>query len=81
MTHTIHTLSETAKACGVTLADVSAQLPRGVFRSKDAHHDTFVVAQDVWSPALASEVARCAFGVSEVEYIGRTHLGHAYQIA
>ena len=68
-----HTLTELEIACGVTLADVARELPRGVFRENG---DTFVVSADC-GPALAGSVARCAFG-APAEYVGRTLLGHAY---
>ncbi len=68
-----HTLTDIEVACGVTLEDVARELPRGVFRRNG---EWFVVGEDL-SPALASSVARCAFGGS-VEYVGRTALGRAY---
>ena len=66
-----HTLTETEIACGVTLDDVARELPRGVFR--DGH------AFPHFGPPLASSVARAAYAGAEVEYMGRTRLGHAYR--
>ena len=68
-----HTLTDIEVACGVTLEDVARELPRGVFRRNG---EWFVVGEDL-PPALASSVARCAFG-GAVEYVGRTALGRAY---
>lgn len=72
----VHTLTEIETACGVTLEDVARELPRGTFRENGT---VFVVYWDA-SPALASSVARCAFG-APAEYVGKTLLGRAYRRA
>lgn len=72
-----HTLTETEIACGVTLEDVARELPRGVFRNEHVFPH-FVVSPEC-GPALAGSVARAAFAGREVEYMGRTRLGHAYR--
>lgn len=69
------TLNTLEVACGVTLADVSFYLERGVFREDDS---VFVVDEDV-TPAVGLATARCAFGMEKSpEYLGRTALGRAY---
>ena len=71
-----HTLTDIEVACGVTLEDVARGVPRGVFRRNG---EWFVVGEDL-PPALASSVARCAFG-GPVQYVGRTVLGRAFAAA
>ena len=61
MSHTIHTLSPIAQACGVTLEDVARVLPLAWF------NDGMAVIPSGTSPALSSEVARCGLD-SEVEF-------------
>ena len=61
MSHTIHTLSPIAEACGVTLSDVARVLPLAWFND-----GTAVIPADT-PPALASEVARCGLS-SEVVF-------------
>lgn len=69
-----HQLTDLERACGVTLEQVAVELERGVFRENDR---VFVVAEAA-SPALASSVARCAFGGAAVEYQGKSLLGRVY---
>lgn len=61
MSHTIHTLTETETACGVTLERVAELLPL-----------VAVLGETAWvpvvGPALAASVARCALG-SDVEFV------------
>lgn len=73
-----HSLTELEAACGVTLDAVARELPRGLFRGET--HQYFVVDADL-APALASSVARCAFGGAAVEYVGLTALGRVYETA
>ena len=70
MSHTIHTLSPIAEACGVTLQDVARVLPLAWFAE-----DMAVIPADT-SPALAAEVARCGLG-SEVVF---SHLKHGMPV-
>lgn len=59
-------LSETEKACGVTLADVAHWLPLGLFLD----HGTAFALPDSVGPALGVAVARTAFR-APVTYKGR----------
>lgn len=58
MAHYTHTLTEIELACGVTLEDVARELPRVMIRDAGAT----VVIDATLAPALASSVARAAFG-------------------
>lgn len=67
----IHVLTETERACGVTLEDVARELPRGLFIDNDS---AFVVAANV-GPALGASIARCAFAGRPVRFSGLNGLG------
>lgn len=61
MSHTIHALTETETACGVTLEQVAELLPL-----------VAVLGDTAWvpavAPALAASTARCALGTG-VEFV------------
>lgn len=61
MSHTIHTLTETETACGVTLEQVAELLPLVAILGDTAWTPTA-------GPALSAAVARCALG-TEVEFV------------
>lgn len=64
MTRYTHELTATEIACGVTLDRVADELPRVLVRDHRVH-----IASDL-SPALATSVARAAFGTADFEFIG-----------
>lgn len=64
MTHYTHELTNTEIACGITLEQVARELPRALVRGDRVHLD----GQP--SPALATSVARAAFGTDDVEFVG-----------
>lgn len=70
-----YVLTETEIACGVTLEQVAAELPRCVIRRAGT-----VIVSGALSPALAGSVARAALG-APVELDGLSLLGRVYSIA
>lgn len=65
-------LSEVEIACGVTLDDVAAELPRVLMRGNDTVHIDGSLA-----PALAGAVARCALGTENYDFTGTgKHTGY-----
>lgn len=54
----VHTLTDIELACGVTLEQVAAELPRVLIRDSGAT----VIVDATNPPALCASVARCAFG-------------------
>lgn len=69
MTRSIkHELTDTEIACGVTLDQVAELLPKVLVRN-----NRVIVPEDA-PPALATAVARCAFGEPAV-YTGHNQLG------
>lgn len=72
MSNYIHTLTEIEAACGVTLEQVAAELPRCLVRNGKV-----TISANV-GPALAGSVARCALGVPAA-YIGRSLIGSVYE--
>ena len=72
-----HELTTLETLCGVTLEDVADILPRGLFREIDGR-ECFIVPNDVFGPALAHSVARCAFGGTDAEYLHKSPLGYVF---
>lgn len=59
-----HELTDTEKACGVTLEQVAHELPRVLLR------DDRVYVDGRLSPALSNSVARAAFGSDRFTFVG-----------
>lgn len=68
MARITHTLTDTEIACGITLDQVAELLPKVLIRN-----NRVIVPADT-PPALATSVARCAFGEPAV-YTGHNELG------
>lgn len=74
----IHELTPLEELCGVTLDDVADILPRGLFRTINGI-ECFIVPNDVFSPALAHSVARCAFSGTDAEYVHKSIAGYVFK--
>ena len=79
MTTYVHTLTEGEIACGVTLERVAEILPQGLFLQVGTYSG-FMLPK-LTPPALASSVARCAFGGQEVEFCHLTQGYPVYRLA